>query len=390
MDKLVERVCAAFAERFGAPPALTTQAPGRVNLIGEHTDYNDGFVLPMAIGLGTAIAASPRDDGIVNVIAVDMAGATTQFSLFKPILPNAAAPWSNYVRGVADALQKDGLTLSGADLLIAGNLPQGAGLSSSASLEMAAGLALVTLAGTPDYDKTKLALAGQYAEHHFAGCNCGIMDQLVSARGQDGHALLIDCRSLEAKPVRMPDDAAVMIVHSGIERGLVDGEYNLRRLQCEAAAKHYGVRALRDLDEPSLAAGKHGLDLQANLRARHVVTENARTLAAAHALEQNDLRLLGKIMAASHASMRDDFAITVPKIDNLVAILQQAIGPQGGARMTGGGFGGAVVGIMPQEDISRVRAIVEARYRTPSGALPPIMIETASRGATHLIRTSDT
>jgi galactokinase len=150
------------------------------------------------------------------------------------------------------------------------------------------------------------------------------------------------------------------------------------------------VRALRDLDEPSLAAGKHGLDPQANFRARHVVTENARTLAAAHALEQNDLRLLGKIMAASHASMRDDFAITVPKIDNLVAILQQAIGPQGGARMTGGGFGGAVIGIMRQEEISRVRAIVEARYRTPNGALPPIMIETASCGATHLIRTSDT
>lgn len=385
VDKLVGRVRTVFAERFGEPPELVAQAPGRVNLIGEHTDYNDGFVLPMAIGLGTAIAASPRTDGIVNVVAADLRGAQAQFSLWEPIKPNAAAPWSNYVRGVADALLKDGVALCGADMLIAGNLPQGAGLSSSASLEIATGLILTTLVGAPSYDRTKLALAGQYAEHQFAGCNCGIMDQLVSACGQAGHALLIDCRNLSTRPVRMPNETAVMIVHSGIERGLVDGEYNLRREQCETAAAHYGVAALRDLDDVSLESGKYGLDPQAYLRARHVVTENARTLAAADALEAKNLRLLGGIMAASHASMRDDFAITVPAIDNLVQILQHAIGPEGGARMTGGGFGGAVVAIMPKHEIARVRAVVEADYRAPSRKPPQIMIETASSGASTAI-----
>jgi galactokinase len=219
-----------------------------VNLIGEHTDYNDGFVLPCAISKQTMVAVRPRNDGLVNLFAADLDGAQTSFALDGRILPSADQPWSNYVRGMASLLQAEGLELLGVDMAILGDMPQGAGLSSSAALENAAGLAFAALGGRPDIDRTRLAQIGQQTEHDFAGCKCGIMDQLVSARAEAGAALLIDCRSLGAKQVQIPDDAAILIVHSGISRGLVDGEYNMRRAQCEAVAQHYGVVALRDLD----------------------------------------------------------------------------------------------------------------------------------------------
>ncbi|MFZ5744106.1 MAG: galactokinase [Pseudomonadota bacterium] len=375
---MIDELHQLFREHFGASPELVARAPGRVNLIGEHTDYNDGFVLPCAISRQTLVAARRRDDRQVRIVAGDLGGATTAFSLAEPITPDGTAPWSNYVRGVADGLLAAGVELAGADLAIMGDMPQGAGLSSSAALENAAGLALAALAGQPDFDRSRLALIGQRAEHNFAGCQCGIMDQLVSARAVAGSALLIDCRSLDCTPVTLPADLAVMIVHSGIERGLVDGEYNLRRQQCEAAARHFGVAALRDLDalpEPG------GLDPVAYARARHVVGENARTLAAAEALRSGDLARLGQLMAESHAAMRDDFQITLPAIDALVALLQQAIGGAGGARMTGGGFGGAVVALLPAAEVERVRAAVLAGYRTPAGEPPLIMVETPTAGA---------
>lgn len=375
---MIDALHQLFGERFGAIPALVARAPGRVNLIGEHTDYNDGFVLPCAISRQTMVAARRRDDRQVRIVAGDLGGATTTFSLAEPITPDSAAPWSNYVRGVADGLLEVGLELSGADLAIIGDMPQGAGLSSSAALENAAGLALAALAGQPDFDRSRLALIGQRAEHRFAGCQCGIMDQLVSARAIAGAALLIDCRSLDCTPVTLPADLAVMIVHSGIERGLVDGEYNLRRQHCEAAAQHFGVAALRDLAELPAASG---LDPVAYARARHVVGENARTLAAAQALAAGDLARLGLLMAESHAAMRDDFEITLPAIDGLVALLQDAIGRAGGARMTGGGFGGAVVALLPAEQVERVRAAVLAGYRTPAGGPPLVMVETPAAGA---------
>lgn len=375
---MIDALQKLFRESFGQGPELVARAPGRVNLIGEHTDYNDGFVLPCAISRQTLVAARRRDDRQVRIVAGDLGGATTTFSLAEPITPDSAAPWSNYVRGVADGLLEAGLELPGADLAIIGDMPQGAGLSSSAALENAAGLALAALAGQPDFDRSRLALIGQRAEHRFAGCQCGIMDQLVSARAVAGAALLIDCRSLECTPVQLPDDLAVMIVHSGIERGLVDGEYNLRRQQCEAAARHFGVAALRDLAELPAAGG---LDPVAYARARHVVGENARTLAAAQALAAGDLARLGVLMAESHAAMRDDFGITLPAIDGLVALLQDAIGSAGGARMTGGGFGGAVVALLPVAEVERVRATVLAGYRTPAGEPPLIMIETPAAGA---------
>jgi galactokinase len=378
---LHDRLLTLFCAQFDALPSLVTRAPGRVNLIGEHTDYNDGFVLPMAISRQTMVAIRPRGDAVIRLVAGDLDGARADFRLDAPITPDPAHGWSNYVRGVAALLQEQGLDLIGADIAILGDMPQGAGLSSSAALENAVGLALAAVAGRPDIDRTQLARIGQLAEHRFAGCQCGIMDQLVSARAAAGAALLIDCRSLATKPIPLADELAVMIVHSGISRELVDGAYNSRRAQCEQAAAHFGVAALRDLEIATLEAGLAGLDPVTARRARHVVSENARTLAAADALANGDLPRLGTLMAASHASMRDDFAITTPAIDGLVALLQSTIGSHGGARMTGGGFGGAVVAVMARDRIADVRHAVAATYRTPQGEPPLIMVETPCGGA---------
>jgi len=360
-------VTQAFTTTFAYPPQHLVQAPGRVNLIGEHTDYNDGFVLPCAINFGTHIAANTRADAIIRVVAADYGAEMDEFRLDQPILPLADGAWPNYVRGVVKNLLEHGLPLQGADLALAGNVPQGAGLSSSASLEVAVTQAFKTLQGFHDLNPTDMALIAQRAENHFVGCNCGIMDQLVSARGEAGSALLIDCRSLVTQAVPMPSDVAVMIVHSRVRRGLVGSEYNTRRLQCEAAAKHYGVKALRDLSLTRLQTDAGDLDATVLRRARHIVTENQRTLDAAAALAAGDLRQMGQLMAASHDSMRDDFEITAPAVDRLVAILQAAIGPVGGARMTGGGFGGCAVALMPLDKVEAVRQAVDEQYRSPTG-----------------------
>ena len=251
---LINSLAAVFEQSFGLAPALFVQAPGRVNLIGEHTDYNGGFVLPCAIDFHTLVAVHGRSDRRVRVVSVDYQHALDEFSLDEPIVPRPDAPWANYVRGVVKMLRQQGHALAGVDLAVTGNVPQGAGLSSSASLEVAVGQAFKTLCGLDGLSPTDLALTAQRAENQFVGCNCGIMDQLISARGEAGHALLIDCRSLDAHAVPMPDDVAVMIVHSRIRRGLVESEYNTRRQQCEAAAYHYGVRALRDLSAERLEA----------------------------------------------------------------------------------------------------------------------------------------
>ena len=374
-------VTQAFTTTFAYPPQHLVQAPGRVNLIGEHTDYNDGFVLPCAINFGTYIAANTRADAIIRVVSADYGAEMDEFRLDQPILPLADGAWPNYVRGVVKNLLEHGLPLQGADLALAGNVPQGAGLSSSASLEVAVTQAFKTLQGFHDLNPTDMALIAQRAENHFVGCNCGIMDQLVSARGEAGSALLIDCRSLVTQAVPMPSDVAVMIVHSRVRRGLVGSEYNTRRLQCEAAAKHYGVKALRDLSLTRLQTDAGDLDATVLRRARHIVTENQRTLDAAAALAAGDLRHMGVLMAASHVSMRDDFEITTPAVDQLVEILQVAIGQVGGARMTGGGFGGCAVALLPLDQVESVRQAVAAQYRAPSGEAGTVYVCHASAGA---------
>lgn len=380
MNQLKETTTTYFKKQFHTEPAVFFQAPGRVNLIGEHTDYNDGFVLPCAINYQTVIAARPRDDRQVTMVAVDFGGQTSVFDLGQEIQRDEAAPWSNYVRGVFWVLQQQGHALKGADLVISGDVPQGAGLSSSASLEVTVGTALAALNGL-EIDGKTIALAGQKAENDFVGMNCGIMDQFIAALGQEDHALLIDCRSLDYRPVSLPSGAAVIIANSNVKRGLVDSEYNTRRQQCEAAAAYFGVPALRDVTLAMFQA--HGQDLEPLIarRARHVITEDARTEAAAEALAQGDLARMGQLMAASHVSMRDDFEITVPPIDALVEIISAVIGDAGGVRMTGGGFGGCVVALAPQAMVPEIEAAVARHYPARSGLEATLYVCQAAAGA---------
>ena len=369
-----------FADKFGYPATITIKAPGRVNLIGEHTDYNDGFVLPCAIDYETVIACAQRNDRVIRVIAADYDNDEDTFSLDEPIAHSDAHPWANYVRGVVKHLMLRNKDFSGADMVISGNVPQGAGLSSSASLEVAVGQALKSLYDLP-LDGVALALNGQEAENQFVGCNCGIMDQLISALGKENHSLLIDCRSLETRAVSMPKNAAVVIINSNVKRGLVDSEYNARREQCEVAARFFGVKALRDVDPALFFSIQDELDPVVARRARHVITENDRTLAAADALASGDLKRMGELMAESHASMRDDFEITVPQIDKLVEIVKEVIGDKGGVRMTGGGFGGCIVALVPTEMVDKVRHAVEQQYHAHSGLKETFYVCTASQGA---------
>ncbi len=383
-DSLTARAADVFLAAFGQPATIRVQAPGRVNLIGEHTDYNGGLVLPCAIGYRTVIVARPRADRCMRVVAADYDDAIDEYALDKPIERLAAPMWANYVRGVVhELLQREpgGRSLRGMDMVIAGDVPQGAGLSSSASLSVAVCTLFSTLPDYPGLGPIEAALVAQRAENDFVGCKCGNMDQISSACGVQDHALLIDCRSLEVSPVPIPPGAAIMIVESHITRGLVDSAYNTRRAQCEEAARHFGVPALRDVDLAMLAEKGAGLDPVTLRRARHVVSENERVVAAAGALAAGNLQRMGELMAASHASMRDDFEITVPAIDRLVDIVKEAIGEAGGVRMTGGGFGGCVVALVPEELVEAARQALDREYRAPNGAQATVHVCRAAAGA---------
>jgi len=369
-----------FNDTFGYAPTHAIQAPGRVNLIGEHTDYNDGFVLPCAIDYQTVIACAKRDDRQVRIVAVDYDNQQDSFSLDAPILSVKEPMWANYVRGVVKHLQQRDASFGGVDMVIAGDVPQGAGLSSSASLEVAVGTVFQQLYHLK-LDGAAIAVNGQEAENQFVGCNCGIMDQLISALGKKDHAMLLDCRTLGTRPVSMPKDVAVVIINSNFRRSLVGSEYNMRREQCETGARFFAQPALRDVDIDQFKAVEHELDPQVAKRVRHVLTENARTLEAADALSKGDLKRMGELMAESHASMRDDFEITVPPIDALVEIVKAEIGDRGGVRMTGGGFGGCVVALMPFDLVDRVKAAVAEQYEAKTGIKETFYVCTASEGA---------
>ncbi|MCW9716345.1 galactokinase [Avibacterium sp. 21-594] len=371
-----------FSEKFHRTFDLRVYAPGRVNIIGEHTDYNDGFVMPCAINYGTAVCGAKRDDSLFRVYAADL-DEFDEFDLAKPIEPNPAHKWTGYVRGVVKFIQAQCPDFKqGADLVISGNVPLSAGLSSSASLEVAVGKFCQQLAQLPLSD-TQLALIGQQAENKFVGANCGNMDQLISALGQKDHLLMIDCRSLETQPTPVPNDVAVMIVNSHVKHDLVAGEYNTRRAQCEQAAEFFGVKALRDVSVEQFEKMEEKLtafDPIVAKRARHVVSENARVLAAVEALKQGDLTKLGQLMAQSHDSMRDDFEITVPQIDYLVELAQLAVGNTGGARMIGGGFGGCIVVVAPLDKVDAVRNIIAENYEKQTGLKEDFYVCTASKG----------
>jgi galactokinase len=373
---LREYVAREFAARYGAPPAVLTRAPGRVNLIGDHTDYNDGFVLPMAIDRAVWIALRPRDDDRVVLHSLDY-DETAEFSVTGEAVHRQG--WAEYVRGVAWALRGAGHRLCGWEGVVAGDVPLGAGLSSSAALELSASRAFAAVCGLL-WAPSSMARLAQRAENEWVGVNCGIMDQLISAAGVADHALLIDCRSLETRPVRVPDEAIVVVLDTATRRGLVDSAYNDRRRQCEAAAALFGVRALRDVDTAMFEWRAAELDPDTRKRARHVVTENARVIAAANALERQDLPEVGRLMNESHASLRDDFEVSRRELDVLVELAQARVECHG-ARMTGAGFGGCAVALVDADAWAGFADHVVREYEAAVGLSPSVYVCSASAGA---------
>lgn len=370
-----------FIEYHGYKPDQTVFAPGRVNIIGEHTDYNDGFVMPCAINYGMAVSFAKRNDNIWRVYAVDV-DQSDEFDLSKPI-EAGKHKWADYVRGVVKYIQAQCPGFKqGADLVITGDVPMSSGLSSSAALEISVGKTAQILGDLP-LSHTQIALIGQEAENKFVGCNCGNMDQLTSALGQKDHLLMIDCRTLEITPTPVPAGYSIVIINSNVKHDNVAGEYNSRRAECEYAAKFFGVKALRDVSPEQFA--EKGLELQrqnalAYKRAKHIIGENLRVLDAATALNANDMSRLGRLMAESHNSMRDDFEITIPEIDYLVELAQLAIGKNGGARMTGGGFGGCIVCLVPNEKVKALRTLIAENYQKQTGIQETFHICTACDG----------
>jgi galactokinase len=371
-----------FRERYGAEPRLF-RAPGRVNLIGEHTDYNDGFVLPMAIDRETVVAAAPRADRRVRLFSLN-AEESFEFDLDRPGAKQRGL-WLDYVEGVAQALEARGVTLRGADLGVASDVPVGAGLSSSAALEVSAGLALASVSER-EVDRVRLALAGQAAEHEYVGIKCGIMDQFIAALGRAGHALLIDCRSLEAKLIPFETaDVAVVICDTRVKHELSSSEYNTRRAECERGVEILreslpGVRALRDVSVSDLERYGERLPEVIGRRCRHVVTENERTLAAAEALRAGNLDEMGRLMDRSHRSLRDDFEVSCSELDILVDIAGN-IGGCVGARMTGGGFGGCTVNLVRRAALAEFQAVIRDEYRRATNIEPGIYVSEAGDGA---------
>ncbi|MGR6838230.1 galactokinase [Aliivibrio wodanis] len=380
MTNLIQNVKDAFNSVLSYAPTHIVQAPGRVNLIGEHTDYNDGFVLPCAINYQTVVAAAKRDDNIVRVVSVDYGNETDEFDITQEITFQENKMWANYIRGVVKCLIGRGFEFKGADISVSGNVPQGAGLSSSAALEVVIGQTFKELYNL-NISQAEIALNGQQAENEFVGCNCGIMDQMVSAEGNENHAMLLDCRSLDTTAVSMPENMSVVIINSNKKRGLVDSEYNTRREQCEEAARIFGVKALRDVSIEEFNKKAHELDEMVAKRARHVITENDRTEEAAKVLASGDMKRMAVLMAESHASMRDDFEITVKEVDALVDIVKNVIGTEGGVRMTGGGFGGCIVALVPPVLVDEVKAAVEELYETATGLKESIYVCQAKNGA---------
>ncbi len=339
-----ERVAAAFGEAYGEGPGWVVQGAGRVNLIGEHTDYNDGFVLPLALEQGVWIGLRARGDGQVVVRSLDFQeGATLDLGR----LERGRGGWVEYVKGVAWALQEAGYVLRGWEGVMGGDVPIGAGLSSSAALEIATARAFAAVGGW-DWDAAAMARAGQRAENAWVGVQCGIMDQMVSAAGQVGYGLLLDCRSLQSELVKLPANTAVVVLDTGTRRGLVDSAYNERRAQCQAAAAFFGARALRDVTMAQFLARADDLAPLLRRRARHVISENERVLEAAAAMRAGDAARLGALMNASHASLRDDFEVSSAALDQTAAAARRHPACYG-ARMTGAGFGGCVVAVAAAE-----------------------------------------
>lgn len=365
----------AFRSIFKADPAFVLRAPGRVNLIGEHTDYNEGFVLPMAIDRDVRIALRPRADRRVIVHSLDL-GARGEFDL-DPL--ERGTGWLEYLKGVAHELLLSNYQLSGWEGVLIGDVPRGAGLSSSAAVEMVTARAFASV-GDFVWEPMTMAKIGQRAENDWVGVNCGIMDEAVSAAAKAGHAFFLDCRTLEYKHVPLPKNIAVVVLDTSTRRGLVGSAYNERREQCEQAARFFGVKALRDVGVDRLDVEGERLEDVVRRRARHIITENERVLQAVQAMHNDDPVTLGRLFNESHASLRDDFEVTNDALNWIVEIAQ-AQSACYGARMTGAGFGGCAVALVRRESAEGFAEAVGAEYRLKSGMEAKVYVCQASGGA---------
>ncbi len=373
-----------FSSRFEQAPTLLAIGPGRVNLIGEHTDYKDGFVLPVAIKRDIRIALRPRDDQTVRVYSLEY-DQSYEFSLDN-ISFNKESLWTNYVQGVASVLQEMGVPLRGFDGVISGNVPRASGLSSSAALETATATAFLAASEQSDaLDSVQIAQAAQRAENEFVGVNCGIMDQFISMLGQEGYALLIDCRSLKYKLIPLPKEAALVIGNTKASRSLAGSAYNERRSQCEEGVAKLQVvlpevQALRDVTSSQLEEYKSMLSPVVYQRCRHVVSENERVLQTVVALGNNDLTTVGQLMNASHDSLRDDYEVSSPALDAMVETMRSVDGCYG-ARLTGAGFGGCAVALVkPGREQAMADAIYE-KYPKLANIWPEVYISPTGPGA---------
>lgn len=381
LAQAAERAIALHRERWGAP-AVVSRAPGRVNLIGEHTDYNDGFVLPMAIEFDTVVAVSPGDSDTECIVLSEAFGEATfgrETSMIDP------SHWAAYVFGVDRLLAECGITPGPWRCAVATDIPIGASLSSSAALDVAVTRALLHLTGE-DWDAEAVAQLCQRVENEVVGMPCGIMDPLISAGAVAGHASLIDCRSLEMQPRRLPDGSVIAILDTMTRRELVDSAYADRRAACDRAATWLSKTALRDARIDELARMPADVMVERR-RARHVITENERTLAAARAMASSDAGTLGELMNASHASLRDDYDVSGPALDAMVGIAQSSPGCRG-ARMTGGGFAGCAVALVDAEAAGAFTRTVREGYRTACGLDADIWLSRPAAGAS-LIRGGD-
>ncbi len=372
---LSKQLSESFVQHFGDKPSLVVRAPGRVNLIGEHTDYNDGFVLPMAIDRAIWIAVRPRMDRFVRIHSLDFE-AETVFSLDDL---KKEQGWAEYLKGIAYILQAEGRNLSGWDGMMMGDVPLGSGLSSSAAVELATARVFASVSNL-EWDAAYMARIGQRAENEWVGVNCGIMDQMASAACKEDHALFLDCRSLEIQHVPLPDHVAIVVMDTSTRRGLVDSAYNERRSQCEEAARFFGVKALRDVSLEEFEKRKSGLREIVMRRARHIIMEDQRVLDAMQAMQKNDVVRLGNLLNAGHVSLRDDFEITNEALNQIVEAAQMQSSCYG-ARMTGGGFGGCAIALVDAGKVNAFVHSVEKVYREKSGLEPQIYVCKASAGA---------
>jgi galactokinase len=388
LDELARRVERDFRGRFGRAPQWLAAAPGRVNLIGEHTDYNDGFVLPMAIERYVVMAAAPAGergacgDGKSVSLSSSAVAQPERFTVGEDDF-RQLAPWARYVYGVMVGCRAQGLDPPALDMLIHSTVPLGGGLSSSAALEVATATLLEAVTGQ-SLDPIVKALLCQKAEHQYAGVPCGIMDQFTSVLGQSGHLLLLDCRSTQVQMVPLSDpEVEVLIINTNVKHELTGGEYAQRRSQCEAAARAMGVVSLREATLDTLHAYAGMLEPVLQRRARHVIGENDRTTKAAACLSRGQWAEVGRLMYASHASLRDDYEVSCEELDVLVELAQQRGGDGAviGSRMTGGGFGGCTVSLVRKDHLDQLAASIASDYQRLTGVAPTMFTTRPAQGA---------